>query len=123
VGEQCRLLPAHPGANLHDDVFSVVGVFGQKQDLQFPFQTGQVLQCGLILLLRQFLHLRVGHQFQRLFPGIQRPAVGPEGLHQRLKFRLFPVEPGHQFRVAVGLGRPQPGFDLRIFCLNGVEFI
>ena len=36
--KQSRLVPAGSCPNLHDHVFIIIGVLGQKQYLQFPFQ-------------------------------------------------------------------------------------
>lgn len=58
VGEQSRLLPAHSGADLHDDILVVVGVPGQEQHLDLLLQPGQLLPGLLVLLLGQLLHIR-----------------------------------------------------------------
>ena len=61
VGKQGAFLAAYAAANLHNDVFFIVGVFGQQQDLQLFVK---LLLCRLGLgvgLLTQLLHFRIRH--------------------------------------------------------------
>ena len=91
--------------------------------MQLLLQLGQRLQGRLVLLLGQLPQLRVGHHLLRLGLGVQGAPVGAEDLHQGLELRLFLVQLGHQLRVVVRLRRPQPGLDLTVFRLNGVQLV
>ena len=82
-----------------------------------------LLQGLLVLLPGQLPHLRVLHQLLGLIPGLHRPLVGPEGVHQGLEFGLLLVQPGHQGRVVIGLGGGQPRLDLAVFRLDGGQFV
>ena len=58
--EKSRLISACAGTDLHDNVFVIVGILRQKQDLQLVFQLGNpFLRIGK-LFLQKFLHLLVG---------------------------------------------------------------
>ena len=60
--EQSGFVPAGSCPDLHDDVFIIIGVLGQKQDLQFPFQLLDPCLGFVQLFLGQLPHL-----FIRLF--------------------------------------------------------
>ena len=122
VGEQGRFLPAHSGANLDNDVFLVVGVPGQEQNLDCFLQALQVGLGLLKFLLGQLLHVRVPHEGLSVAHILPPPGVGPVGAHHRLQLPLLLVEAGHQGRVGIGLRRPQAGFQVREVELQGAQF-
>ena len=87
MGKQSAFLAAHAAANLHDDVFRVAGVRGQKQDLQLLFQLfhpGLYVQQLVLSHPPQFLvRLRVQQLLQIVLLGFQtRPLAigGDDGL-------------------------------------------
>ena len=123
VGEQGGLLAPHPGPDLHDDVFPVVGVLGEKQNLQLLFQPLQV-GLGLVeLLLGQLLHLRVGQEGLGFLLLRLGPQVLPVGLHHRGELVLLLVQLGHLGGIVVGLRSGQAGLDLTVFGLNGRQLV
>ncbi len=64
--KQRRLLAARAAANFHDDVPLLVGVFGQKQQLNFAFGLLKLTFDLIQLLLRHLLHVRFIQQRLRL---------------------------------------------------------
>ena len=123
MGKQCRLFPANSRTNLHNDIFTVIGIAGQKQQFQFFFQP---LHIGLSLrklFLRQLLHVRVTHQFPGISQVLLTSQPVPVDFNQGLKFLLLPVQAGHQLGIAIGLGRIEPGFQLGITLFNSLQFL
>ena len=87
VGRKQRaFLAARAAANLNVDVFLVVRVLGQQQDLQLVLQTGDVALGLLQLLLRQLFHVRVGQHFGRVRERALCLLVFAERGDDRLKF-------------------------------------
>ena len=123
MGKEGCLLPAYPGPNLQNDIFPVVGVLGQQENLQLALQPLHILTGLVVLLLGQFLHLRVAEQLLGLVPGLLHTLIGAEGLHQGLQLRLFLVQLCHQLRIIIGLRHRQSSLDLAVFGLNGGQLV
>ena len=84
MGEQGAFLAADAAADLHDNAFFVVGIFGQQQNLQLTiklFAAGFRADEGL---LAKFLHFRVAHKLLSICHLLQRGIIGVEGLHDGL---------------------------------------
>ena len=111
-GEEGRLLAAHAGTNLQDDVPSVVGVPGQKQPLQLPPEALRLLPGGGQLLLGQGLQLRVTEKGLRLLPAALRRLQGPGGLHHRRQLLELPLDGRQPPPSAVDGGVRQLGLQI-----------
>ena len=123
VGEQGRLLPAHAGPDLHNDILVVIGVLGQEQELKLSLQPLQ-LRVGLEqLLLSQLSHLRVGQQLLCLSQALPGGQIASIGFHHRAQFILLLIQTGHRGGVVIGLRGGQSCLDLAVFCLNGGKFL
>lgn len=85
--------PPGPGPDLHNDVLSVVGILGQKKDLQLLLLLLHGGPGGDKLLLYHLPEIPVQSPLVQKFPGlpagILRLAVGPPALHQRGKGGVF----------------------------------
>ena len=60
--KQRAFLSADAGADLHYNVALIVRVFWQEQYLKLLAKLAEALLCVVILLLRKFLELGIGHQ-------------------------------------------------------------
>ena len=101
VGKQGAFLTAHAAANLYDDAFVIVGVFGQQQNLQFPVEP---LLFGLgiaVGLLAQLLHLRIGHELFSIVHLLLGPVIGCVSRNNGLQVVLFPEKLGRLLGVGV----------------------
>ena len=79
VGKEGAFFAPYAAADFHNDVFFIVGILGQQQELEFLLQLSFRLFGGLKLLLAELLHLRVGLPGQQL-PGLLLVLLGlPEG--------------------------------------------
>ena len=78
-------LSADAGADLHNDVALIVRVFWQEQDLKLLAKLTEALLCVVILLLRKFLELRIGHKLLGVMHGLFALDILPVCRDYRLK--------------------------------------
>ena len=77
---------ANAAPNLHNDIFTVIGVLGQQQ--YFNLLTKLLPLCfGLgVFLLGKLLHFRISHELHSLFHGRPSLFICGIGLHNWSKF-------------------------------------
>ena len=114
VSKQGAFLAAHTAADLHDNALFVVGIFGQKQDLQLLIQILLSLFRRLIGLLTKLLHLRVAHQFLGICHIPLCGTIGMVCLHDGLQIIPLPQGGGRFFGVIIKVRLFRPGADLLI---------
>jgi hypothetical protein len=125
TGKERCLVAARAGADFEDDVFLVVRILGNEQDLQV-LQQG-VASCGerAELLFGQLAHLRIATFGQLLgaldvlFDGL----VLTELRDERLEFRQGLGGLLELAGVGLHLGRADAGHQLFVTGLNGREFV
>ena len=91
-GKQGGFIPAGSGPKLHNDIFFIIGIPGQQQNLQLFFQPRFPVFCLPQLFFQKFPHFRVFLFFQHLCAFRNRlPVFLPLliRLRNRLKLRLF----------------------------------
>ena len=84
-GEQRTFLAARAAADLHKNIFVVVRVLGQQQDLKLLLQPRHVGLGLLQLLLRQLLHVWVGQHLERVRLRLLCPLVCAERRDDRFE--------------------------------------
>ena len=112
VGKQGAFLAAHTAADLHDDAFFVVGVFGQQQDLQFLEKFFTALLGILEGLLAQLPQLRVAHQLLGLLHFRKGSLVGPERLNDGLQVIFLPQRCRRLLGIVIKIRLLRTGADL-----------
>ena len=92
VGKQSCLFPTHSGPDLHNNIFIIIWVFGQEQELKLLLKLFH-LRFGLKqLLLSQFLHLWIGQQFLGLGSALPGSQISSIGFHHRTQFILLLIQ-------------------------------
>ena len=124
IGRKERaFFPSDAAADLHDDIFAVVRILRQQQDLQLLLQfiAGGFRLC--IFLLRKVPHLRIIHQLHRGFQVGTGRFIRAIGLHQRRKLPGFPVDFGIQLRIGIGFRLLEPPQALLVLICNQFQLI
>ena len=120
MSEQHPLLAADPAADLHDDVFAVIGIFRKEQKLQFMFQLIPAGHGIFQFVLCQFPHLGIIHEALGIVHGRNRLLIAPEGGDHRFQFSQFPRAAGIGFRIGIYLRLLH---SLLQFYISVIEFI
>ena len=63
-GKKRCLISAGAGADFYNNVFIIIGVFGEQKDLQFLFQLLYAFFCFAVFFFEQFAHFFIGFGFQ-----------------------------------------------------------
>ena len=105
-GKEHALLPADAAADLHDDVFAVVRVFGQQQKADGVFTCLARALGGAVFFLVVKL-LRGGHV-------VTGGGIGAIRLDDRRKLARLAVAGGESGRVGIDLGLSHAGIELFI---------
>ena len=87
-----RLVASDACPDLHDDIFVIIGVFGEKEDLQFLLRIGDLLLRLSKLAFQHLPHIIVIFMLQHLqcIRRIRRCTLMPaEGAYDGFQFSLF----------------------------------
>ena len=108
VGKQGRFLAACAAADLHNDIFAIVHIFGQQHNFEIIFQFFHILTFFADFLLYHLFKVRVKSTrlFQQgfcLFQMILCSLPLPVGLHNRLCVVILPHQLAEQRRVGSGI--------------------
>ena len=114
------ILPARAAANLHDDIFFVIGVFGKEQNLDFFGKSFLLRLGGGVGFLTKLLHFRVRHQLLSVRHVLLRLIVGVKGFHNGLQIVFFPEQLRRLLRVGVKIRLLGLGGKLFVFIADGL---
>lgn len=91
-GEQTGFVAAGGAADLDDDVFLVIRVFGQEHDFELVFEGGQVFAGGVELGLGEVVHLGVPEEGFALFDVVLSSEVVANDGHDVFQFGFGAAE-------------------------------
>ena len=114
-GKKGTFLSADAAADLHDDVFPVVRVLRQQEDLQLLRRAFHAGASFAERFARKVFHFGVGKKLFRALGFLPEGLVARVGLHQRGKLCLFAAERGGLLRVRPDFALREHVFDLRVF--------
>ena len=121
VGKQGAFLTAHTAPDFHDDVFFVVGILGQQQNLQLPVKPLFFLSGVLVGLLAQLLHFRIRHQLLGILHFLNGPVVGVIALHNGFQVVFLPQQPGSLLGITVKIRLFRFDAELLISARHGLK--
>ena len=107
TGKQGRFVAAGAGAHFDKDVFIVIGIFRQKQGLQFVAQRFDLRLRRFDFFSGKVFHFRVGQHFLRLGQIALRLPVALKSFHHRRDFRMLARELAIIIHIGGGLGRAE----------------
>ena len=114
-GEKRALLTADAAADLYDDVFPVVRVLRQQEDLQLLRRAFHAGARFAERFARKVFHFGVGEKLFRALGFLPEGLVARIGLHQRGKLCLLAAERRGLLRVRPDFALREHVFDLRVF--------
>ena len=109
AGKQRGFVAARSGAYFNEDVFVVVGVFGQQQFLQFGIERVDFGFCRLDFFGGKVFHFGVGQHFLRFGHVALRLHVLVEGFDDGGDFGVFACELAVVVHVGSRFGRAEQG--------------
>ena len=122
-GEQRAFLAARAAADLHENVFLVVRVLGQEQDLELVLEPRDVSLGLLELFLRQLFHVRVGQHLERVLLRLLCFFIGAERRDDRLELVALLEELGRPVGIVVQPGFGEARFQLVHALGKGFQFL
>ena len=121
MGKQGAFLAAYAAPDFHNDVFVIVGILGQQQDLQFPVKPFFFLSGILVGLLAQLLHFRIRHQLLGILHFLKGPVVGVIAFHNGFQVVFLPQQLGGLLGIAVKVRLFRFGAQLLISAGHGLK--